>query len=89
MKGMGTMYKYESQKRATQKYKKNHTEHYGIDLPKGTRDIWKSYAESKGVSLANLIKTMMNEAMEADGFSYEIPEESSAENKSPELDSEI
>lgn len=70
---------YESQKRASQKYRKNHIETCHIDLPKGTRDVWKSYAESKGISLASLIKTMMTEAMEADGFVYEIPEEISDE----------
>lgn len=57
------------------KYRKSHIETCHIDLPKGTRDVWKAYAESKGMPLATFIKKFMAEAMEADGFTYEIPEE--------------
>ena len=70
---------YESQKRANSKYKKSHIESLCIDMPKGTRDIWKSYAASKNIPLATLIKSMMKEAMDADGFSYEMPDENSDE----------
>lgn len=61
------------------KYRKEKRENLCIDLPKGTRDIWRAYAESKGMPLATFIKSFMKEAMDADGFSYEMPDENSDE----------
>lgn len=53
------------------KYMKEKCDQLHITLPKGTKDVWKEYADSKGVPLAGLIKQLMSEAMEKDNFTVE------------------
>lgn len=53
------------------KYMKEKCEQLNLTLPKGTKDVWKEYAASKGMPLAALIKQLMVEAMEQDNFKAE------------------
>ena len=45
----------EAQKKATAKYMKNNLEDIKVRVPKGKREIYKAYAESKGKSLNDFI----------------------------------
>ena len=64
---MGAKYT-EAQKRASEKYKAAHREQLKLDIPKGYKDKFKAYAQSKGVSLTALIIDLINKDMEAEGF---------------------
>ena len=64
---MGAKYT-EAQKRAAEKYKAAHRESLRLDIPKGSKDKYKAYAQSKGVSLTTLIIDLINKDMEATGF---------------------
>ena len=50
---MGAKYT-EAQKTATQKYLKSNYDQLSIRVPKGKREEYKKYAESKNISLAKL-----------------------------------
>lgn len=53
------------------KYMKEKCDQLNLTLPKGTKDLWKQYAESKGMPLTALIKQLMAESMENDNFKTE------------------
>ena len=53
------------------KYMKEKCDHLHVTLPKGPKDTWKAYADSKGVPLAALLKQLMADAMERDRFKTE------------------
>ena len=60
------MAKYsEAQNKATQKYIKNAYDTITVRVPKGMRDNYNAYAESKGTSLNKLITDLINKDMES------------------------
>ena len=62
---MGATYN-DAQKRASLKYLAEKTDNIQIRVPKGTKEEWKTYAESKGISLNALIIQLMREKMNSD-----------------------
>lgn len=58
----------EAQKKATEKYKLNHREKITLDIPKGFKDKYKAYAQSKGVSLTKLFMELINKDMQENGY---------------------
>ena len=54
----------QAQNRATQKYIKENLEQISIRVPKGKRQIYKDFAESRGQSLAGLIMGLIESEME-------------------------
>lgn len=55
--------KYESSKNAIKKYIAEKTDDIRLRVPKGTKDRWKEYAESQGISLTKFVVQMVEEAM--------------------------
>lgn len=53
----------EAMKRATTKYIREKLDEIKIRPPKGTKDRWKSYADSKGLSLQKFIITSVEAAI--------------------------
>lgn len=66
-KGRDDMYN-ERSKEYTIEYRKKKKEEVRIDVPKGMKEIYKKYAEKRGMSLAALIMYLMESEMERDGF---------------------
>lgn len=62
-----------AQKRAAEKYKAEHREALRLDMPKGSKDKYKAYAQSKGVSLTKLICDLVEKDMKAAGFAAPEP----------------
>lgn len=52
------------------RYLQKSREQVRLTVPKGTNELWKAYASTKGVSMTKLVKDMMDAAIEADGFVY-------------------
>lgn len=52
----------------TMKYLKEHRESLRLNLPIGTKDIWRAYAATKNISVTELITRLINEDMERNGF---------------------
>lgn len=50
------------------RYKKSKREKVSLDVPKGTKEKYKAYAASKGMSMTALITQIMEREMEQDGF---------------------
>lgn len=51
----------DARKRARAKYRETHpVEMVNMELPKGTRDIWKARAQSLGLSLTGYIVSLVN-----------------------------
>lgn len=46
----------ESKRKANDKYIREHYERIPISYPKGTRDLWKQYASTRGLSLAEFVR---------------------------------
>lgn len=59
---MGNKYT-DAQKRAAQKYKATRREQLNLDVPKGIKEKYKAYAQSKGVSLTKLIMEFIEKDM--------------------------
>lgn len=59
---MGSNYT-EAQKKASIKYLEEKTDSIRIRVPKGTKDIWKTYAKNHSISLNALIAKLMEEEM--------------------------
>lgn len=57
---------YERNKNAIKKYIAEKTDDIRVRAPKGTKEEWKAYAESKGISLNALIIQLMREKMNSD-----------------------
>lgn len=55
--------KYESSKNAIKKYIAEKTDDIRLRVPKGTKDRWKEYAESQGISLTKFVVQVVEEAM--------------------------
>lgn len=53
----------EAQKRASQKYNEKSYDQLSIRVPKGKREEYKNFAEQKGMSLAQLIVSLLEEKM--------------------------
>ena len=45
----------ETYKKATMKYKKNNLERIALDVPKGKKELYRTYAEKRGLSLTAYI----------------------------------
>ena len=55
-------------KNNTIKYLNEHRESLRLNLPKGTKVIWKAYAERKGISVTELLTRLITDDMEKNGF---------------------
>lgn len=51
----------EAQKKAAMKYMAEKTDLIRLRVPKGTKDVWKEYAESRGVSMTMFVTDLVNE----------------------------
>lgn len=69
---MGAKYT-EAQKKAAEKYKATRRDALNLNLPKGSKDKYKAYAQSKGVSLTKLICDLVEKDMKAAGFTAPEP----------------
>lgn len=56
--------KYEGSKNAIKKYIAEKTDDIRLRVPKGTKERWKEYAESKGISLTKFVVQVVEQAME-------------------------
>lgn len=63
--------KYESSKNAIKRYIEEKTDEVRLRVPKGTKERWKEYAESKGISLTKLVVSVINDVIENDSFEQE------------------
>ena len=68
LKGVIFMSYTEAQKRATAKYMKANLDDIKIRVPKGKREDYKAYAESKGMSLNKLIVDLIEKDMDKNHF---------------------
>lgn len=57
----------------------NNYKKLNVNVRKEKYEIWKAYAENKGLSMYALVNELFEKAIEADGFVYEKSEEESAE----------
>ena len=57
----------EKSKARTMKYMEEHREKLTLNLPKGDKDRYKAYADSKGMSLTALIVKLIEEDMKEGG----------------------
>lgn len=64
---MGNKYT-DAQKRAAEKYKATRREQLNLDVPKGIKEKYKAYAQSKGISLTKLIMELIEKDMQESGF---------------------
>lgn len=64
---MGNKYT-DAQKRASEKYKATRREQLNLDVPKGIKEKYKAYAQSKGISLTKLIMELIEKDMQESGF---------------------
>lgn len=53
----------QARNKATQKYQKEHLEQIAIRVPKGKRQLYKDYADSKGKPLVKLITDLLDAEM--------------------------
>lgn len=63
-------------KTSTQQARKSLENNYrklGVNVRKEKYEIWKQYAESKGLSMYALVNQLFEEAIERDGFIPEAP----------------
>lgn len=59
------MSKYDDKSKArTIKYLNEKREKLGLNLPKGTKEVYKKYAESKGKSITELIIELLEKEMQ-------------------------
>ena len=58
----------EKTKKNTIKYMAINREALQLNLPLGTKDRWKDYAVEKGISVTELIKTLVEEDMKKNNF---------------------
>lgn len=56
----------EAQKKATQKYNAKAYDQLKIQVKKGKRELYKEHAKSKGMSLTELIVSLLDKDMEQD-----------------------
>lgn len=57
----------QTQNKATQKYQREHLDQIAIRVPKGKREKYKEYAESRGESLAGMIQRLIENEMKENG----------------------
>lgn len=55
-------------KKATMKYMAENREKLCLNLAKGKKDHYKAYAQTKGMSLTELIETLLVEDMKQNGY---------------------
>lgn len=67
---MGNKYT-DAQKRAAEKYKATRREQLNLDVPKGVKEKYKAYAQSKGVSLTKLFMELIEKDMQENGFAFD------------------
>ena len=56
----------ETYKKASIKYKKEHRDRSAVDVPKGKKDEYKTFAESRGKSLTALIVELLEREMDSE-----------------------
>lgn len=69
-----------SEKTSTKTAKKcleNNYKHLGVNVKLEKYELWKKYAEFKGMSMYALVNELFDNAIKNDGF---VPEENSGEN---------
>lgn len=71
---MGNKYT-DAQKRAAEKYKATRREQLNLDVPKGVKEKYKAYAQSKGVSLTKLFMELIEKDMQENGFAFDDMDE--------------
>jgi len=54
----------DKQNKATQKYKKEKRDRIALEVPKGKKEEYKAFAESRGLSLTALIVKLLEEEMQ-------------------------
>lgn len=67
---MGNKYT-DAQKRAAEKYKATRREQLNLDVPKGVKEKYKAYAQSRDVSLTKLFTTLIDKDMQENGFIFD------------------
>lgn len=67
---MGNKYT-DAQKRAAEKYKATRREQLNLDVPKGVKERYKAYAQSRGVSLTKLFMELIEKDMQENGFIFD------------------
>ena len=55
----------------TMKYLKERREALRLNLPKGTKDVWKAYAADRGISVTELLTRLITEDMEKHNWTKE------------------
>ena len=58
----------EKSKKITMKYLATSREILHLNLPLGTKDRWKDYAAERGISVTELLKTLIEEDMKKHNF---------------------
>ena len=58
----------EKSKERTKRYIATSRELLGLNLPLGTKDRWKDYAAERGISVTELLKTLIEEDMKKNNF---------------------
>lgn len=75
LNGTNAKSQYEVQKASNERYLAKQ-DNIVTRVPKGERDLWKSYATQKGKSLNAFITELVHNEMDKDGFDYSISEQS-------------
>ena len=61
----------EAAKNATMKYMKEKRENLNLNFPKGKKAVFRAYAQSRGMSLTELITQLIEKDMAANGYTPE------------------
>ena len=69
----------EKAKERTMRCLKKNWEEVRLTVRKGTKEMYKAYAATKGISMTALMTSLMEREMAADGFVYSPEEESPGE----------
>ncbi len=62
-------------KKATMKYMKEKRENLTLNFAKGKKEIYKAYAQSRGMSLTELFVLLIEEDMRQKGYNPEVIQE--------------
>lgn len=55
-------------KKASMKYNAEKRENLNLNLPKGRKEYYKTYAQTRGMSLTELFETLLAEDMKKNGY---------------------
>ena len=65
----------------TMKYLKERREALRLNLPKGTKDVWKAYAADRGISVTELLTRLITEDMEKHNWTKEPESETETQDQ--------